>query len=126
MTLEEEWAEQDKLALHRAVKAMLEHKETRRFIAWLLIEGKALGGQPFSGEAPLTTAFNCGEMQMGYKVLELVLAVDASTLTLILKEIEDERRDRTAEQRRRDDDNLRDEFVNNGDDGERLYGDGND
>lgn len=87
------FAEEEREALKRAVAALMLHKDTRKLLAWLLTEGKALGNQPFAGDA-LLTAFNCGEMQMGHRVLELILETNPSALTSLLMEIRNDREDR--------------------------------
>lgn len=91
--LQQKFLEEDRDALKRAVAAMMLHRDTRKLLGWLLAEGKAIGHQPFAGDA-LITAFNCGEMQMGNRVLELVVETNPASLTSLLMEMKNEREDR--------------------------------
>ena len=98
MTLAElnlEYAMQDESQRREAIAAMLQHPATRKFLWWLLGEGKAIGHNPFSTD-PLTMARECGEMAIGQTVMREVIETSASGFIALMKEMDDERRDRTA------------------------------
>lgn len=91
-----DWAKQDQQGLDNAVRAMLMHADTRRYLYWLLEIGKAIGHNPATGNA-LSTHFNCGEMNVGQKIMAHMIDVDPDGFLAVLKERENERKQRDME-----------------------------
>lgn len=90
-----EWERQDKQERDDAVKALLQHKQGRKYLYWLLSVGKAIGHNAFTGNA-LSTSFNCGEQNVGQQIMAHIIEVDAKGFLTTLQEQEDERADRAA------------------------------
>ena len=82
----------DRARLDNAVKAMLTQPDTRFYLNWLL-EISKLGANPFTNNA-LTTAFTCGELNVGQQIFAHILEVDTAGYVRMRQEIEDERRNR--------------------------------
>jgi hypothetical protein len=91
-----EWLKTDKRELDDAVKAMILHRATRRYLYWLLDIGKAIGQNAFTSEA-LTTAFQCGEQNIGNQVMAHLIEVVPDGFLELLKEMRDERTRRDTE-----------------------------
>lgn len=83
---------QRKAQLDRAVKAMLQHEDTRAYLYWLLEIGKAIGINPFTANA-LTTSFACGEQNVGQQIMAHLIEVSPDGFIRVLKEQEDAGRD---------------------------------
>src|SRR5690606_17637443 len=94
--IQRRWEQEDKEARDSAVLALLQHRQGRKYLYWLLAEGKALGFNAFTGNA-LSTAFNCGQQQVGHFIMEHILAVSPDGFLTMLKEAENERSERAAE-----------------------------
>lgn len=86
------WEKQDQTDREDAIRALLATVKGRRFIWWLLEVGKE-GIQPFTANA-LTTAFNCGELNVGKQILAQVIEIDPEGYLRLLKERQDERTNR--------------------------------
>lgn len=82
-------AQAAKLRRDNAVRAMLQHSDTREYLMWLLEIGK-VGMQPFTTNA-LTTSFNCGELNVGQQIFDHILEVDTAGYVQMMKERENER-----------------------------------
>jgi hypothetical protein len=93
---QKEWSKVDQQQLDDAVKAMFQHPATRRYLYWLLDIGKAIGENPFTSDA-LTTAFQCGEQNIGMKVMAHLIEVEPDGFLKLLKETRDERARREGE-----------------------------
>jgi hypothetical protein len=91
-----EWEKFDQGELDAAVSAMLEQRQTRRYLWWLLSVSKSLGENAFTANA-LTTAFGCGEQNVGQQVLAHMLEVAPEGFLILMKENADERRSRQDE-----------------------------
>lgn len=83
-----EYARQDLLAIEAAIRANLASYEGRKFL-WRLFELGRVGTQPFSGNA-LTTAFGCGELNVGNGILQLISEVDPMAYGRMMQEHLDE------------------------------------
>jgi hypothetical protein len=93
---QEQWKKQDKQALDNCVHALLQHQEGRAYLYWLLEIGRAIGQNPFTGNA-LTTSFECGQQNVGQQIMAHILEVAPDGFLKMLKEKQDERNRRTAE-----------------------------
>lgn len=93
--LKRRWAREDDGAVEDAITALMEHRDGRKFILWLLRIG-GVGLQPYTGNA-LQTAFNCGTLNVGNQVLEQVTRLSPEKYVLTMKENADERASRDAE-----------------------------
>jgi hypothetical protein len=91
-----EWSKTDKRELDDAVQAMLLHRSTRKYLYWLMDIGKAIGQNPFTGDA-LTTAFECGQQNVGQQVMAHLIEVAPDGFLALLKEVGDERSRRDTE-----------------------------
>lgn len=90
--LKARWLQEDETAINSAINALLQHEQGRKFLWWILELGK-VHQQPFTGNA-LTTAFNCGEMNIGQQFLERVTRVSSVGYMNMMKEMADERTER--------------------------------
>lgn len=91
-----EWEKFDQSELNDAIKAMMQHRPTRRYIWWLLTISKSLGQNAFTANA-LTTSFGCGEQNIGQQVLAHMLEVAPDGFLTLMKENADERKQRDDE-----------------------------
>lgn len=87
------WAEQDEALIKQAVEALLQLSNGRKFLWWLLEIGR-IGSQPYSGNA-LNTAFSCGELNVGQKVLDRIIATSPDGYVIMMKEQADVNRERS-------------------------------
>ena len=92
-TLKERWNKTDELEIDAAVKALLDHRHGRRLLWWMLRIG-GIGKQPFAVNA-LTTAFACGELNVGQQILDRIIAVSPEGYIEMMKENANESRERT-------------------------------
>ena len=92
---EQKWAEADQRELDEAVAALLLHKQTRRYLYWLLEITAAIGQNPMTDNA-LRTAFNCGEQNVGQQIMAHLLECAPDGFLTLLKERADERRERAS------------------------------
>lgn len=73
-----------------SIRKILSDSEGRRFLWWLLEIGR-VNAQPFTTNA-ITTAFNCGELNVGNQVLARIVEVDpASYVRMQMEQIDDHR-----------------------------------
>lgn len=72
--LQRQFAQVKKLRIDNAITNLASDSEGRELLWWLLQIGK-VGTQPFTSNA-LTTAFQCGELNVGQQVLDRILEVD--------------------------------------------------
>lgn len=91
-----EWEKFDQTELDSAISAMLQHSQTRRYLWWLLYISHAVGENAFTSNA-LTTAFACGEQNIGQQVLAHMLEVAPDGFLTLMKENADERKRREDE-----------------------------
>lgn len=99
-TLKRRWQKEDDFAIESAISALATHAQGRKFLWWLLEIGR-VGLQPYSGNA-LGTAFACGELNVGQRVLDRIIAVTPDGYISMMKENADERRKRDDELDRAD------------------------
>lgn len=90
--LYEQWELEDETAVNTAITALLEHRQGRKFFWWLLQLGR-VGLQPFANNA-LNTSFNCGELNVGNKILSRLMEVAPDRYVEMIKENADEQRTR--------------------------------
>jgi len=76
----------------KALNALLSTYEGRRLFWWMLEEA-GIGGQPFTPD-PHTTAFRCGELNVGNKILSRLFEVYPEAYVTMQKENEDAARAR--------------------------------
>ena len=93
--LKRRWLKEDELKIDSAVSQAIADKEGRKFLWWLLEIGR-IGTQPYSGNA-LNTAFSCGELNVGQRILDRIISVSPEGYLLMMKENNDERKERDAE-----------------------------
>lgn len=91
--LKRSWAKGDNDEIDSAIFTLLAERSGRRFLWWLLEIGK-VGTQPYAGNA-IHTAFACGELNIGQKILDRLLATSPDGYVLMMKENADEYRERT-------------------------------
>lgn len=90
--LKRKWEKADELELDLGVTELLASAPGRRLLWWLLDIGR-IGGQPFAQNS-LITAFNCGELNVGQRILDKLLTVSPDGYVNLLKEKQNERNDR--------------------------------
>lgn len=71
-----------------AVGALLQARNGRDFLWWLLEIGK-VGLQPFARD-PIFMGFNCGELNVGQQVLDRIVTVNPEGYLRMLKERQDD------------------------------------
>jgi hypothetical protein len=86
--LKRRWQKEDELRIDSAVSKAIADAEGRKFLWWLLEIGR-IGGQPYTTNA-LNTAFNCGELNVGQRILDRIISVSAEGYVLMMKENERE------------------------------------
>jgi hypothetical protein len=74
--------------IDKAINALSETVEGRRFLWWLLKTGK-VGTQPFASNA-LNTSFNCGELNVGNTILARIASVNPAVYVRMQQENENE------------------------------------
>lgn len=80
---------QAKLRRDQFIKAALETREGREYVYWILELGK-MGRNPYSGNA-LSTAFACGELNVGQQIQAHIIEVAPNEFLKLLAEKEEER-----------------------------------
>lgn len=90
--LKRRWAEEDDAQIDAAITALLDHRHGRRLLWWMLEIG-GVGRQPFAANA-LHTAFNCGELNVGQRLLDRIIFVSPQGYVNMMKENADERNTR--------------------------------
>ena len=93
--LTERYLKEDELAITSALEALLQHSHGRKLLWWLLEIGR-VGSQPFTPNA-LSTAFGCGELNVGQQILSRITSVSPEGYLTMMKEQADARRTRDAE-----------------------------
>ncbi len=93
--LKDGWTQNDEKEIDDAIGQLLQHAHGRRLLYWLLEIGKAIGINPFTGNA-LTTAFACGEQGVGQQVMVRILDKHPNGFMTMLKERANERHSRDA------------------------------
>lgn len=77
--LVERLKKQEAAARQTALRHLVGDENGRIFLWWLLQESKAIQYQPFSVD-PHLTAFNCGQMDVGARILAEIVGVSPTTL----------------------------------------------
>src|SRR4051812_28301611 len=90
--LKARWQREDDGKIDGAISACHEHENTRRLLWWLLEVGR-VGVQPYTGNA-LATAFACGELNVGQRILDRITSVSPDGYVNMMKEMADARRER--------------------------------
>jgi hypothetical protein len=93
--LKRRWLKEDEHKIESAVSKTLADAEGRKFLWWLLEIGR-IGHQPYANNA-LNTAFNCGELNVGQRILDRIISVSAEGYLTMMKENESERSERTKQ-----------------------------
>lgn len=83
--LKANWEAQDRLEVNLVYQELLKQPQGRKFL-WHLLGMCHIGHQPFTTNA-LTTAFNCGELNVGQRILSELLEVDALGYVTMQKEM---------------------------------------
>ena len=112
--LKERWHKSDEKEIDSSIYALLEHRHGRRMLWWLLRIG-GIGGQPFATNA-LITAFNCGELNIGQQILARIITVSPEGYVKMMKENQDESRERSEQLAGRGNSSGRDTDSDDGDD----------
>jgi hypothetical protein len=76
--------------LDNAVRAMLQHPDTREYLWWLLSIGKVTI-QPFIHGSPDGTAFQCGELNVGNQIFDHIMEINPEGYLTMYKEQLNER-----------------------------------
>src|SRR5690606_17189020 len=80
--------------IDQALRDLLSSPRGREYLWWLLQIGR-VGLQPFMTNA-LQTSFNCGELNVGQKILSHIIAVDpAGYVRMMQEKADDDRAERT-------------------------------
>ncbi len=91
--LKAQWEAQDKFEIEQAYRDLMSTRQGRKFLYYLLELTKFMQ-QPFNGQA-LGTAFNCGEQNVGKRILADMLGVAPDSFVVLMKEANDDNRTRT-------------------------------
>lgn len=102
--LQRRYEEQDAESIDRAIKILLSSADGRRF-AWLFLEECRVFQQPFNGNA-LSTAFACGELNVGQRFLAQLTQADPDAFLVMQKENMENARSRHASAQRAADDSA--------------------
>lgn len=92
--LKERWQKEDQQKIDSAVSKAVVDIDGRKFLWWLLEIGR-IGLQPYANNA-LNTAFNCGEMNVGQRILDRIISVSPEGYLQMMKENSDEVKERDA------------------------------
>ena len=93
--LKKRWLKEDEGKIDSAVSKFIADDEGRKFLWWLLQIGQ-IWRQPF-GHNALNTAFACGELNVGQRILDRVISVSPEGYLTMMKENADEHKKRDAE-----------------------------
>lgn len=85
----------DRIARQNGLRQLLATADGRRF-AWLFLADCRVFSQPFSSNA-LQTSFNCGELNVGQKLLAEITEADPDAFLVMMKENQDAERSRSAD-----------------------------
>lgn len=88
-----QWEAQDKFEIEQAYRDLMSTRQGRKFLYYVLELTKFMQ-QPFNGQA-LGTAFNCGEQNVGKRILADMLNVAPDSFVVLMKEANDDNRTRT-------------------------------
>lgn len=94
--LQARWQKQDQTDRQEALAALMQHSKGRALLNYWLQLGKAIGVNPFSGNA-LQTAFNCGELEVGQRMMTEVIEADPEGFLTLLREQANVKSSRAAE-----------------------------
>lgn len=92
--LKKRWLKEDEMRIDSAVSKAIEEAEGRKFLWWLLEIGR-VGMQPYAGNA-LNTAFACGELNVGQKILDRIVSVSPEGYLRMMQENNNEFKERAA------------------------------
>lgn len=92
-TLERTFQREDEEARREFIKAAMQYYQGRKFVWWLLQQTGCIGQPLFTNNA-LTTAFNCGQKNVGDQFLAEILEVAGEAFADMLKEMNNERLER--------------------------------
>jgi hypothetical protein len=90
--LKERWLREDEHKIESAISTAIADAEGRKFLWWLLEIGR-VGLQPYANNA-LNTSFNCGELNVGQRILDRIISVSPEGYLIMMKENNDEHRER--------------------------------
>lgn len=90
--LKTRWAEEDRLEIENVYQDLLSAARGRKFLFYLLGVAR-VGQQPFAPNA-LQMSFNCGELNVGQKLLSDILSAQPEGWILMQKEANDAYRTR--------------------------------
>lgn len=96
--LQQRHTEEDALARATGLKHLLSTADGRRFV-WLFLADCGVNRNPFSNNA-LSTSFNCGELNVGQKLLAEITVADPDAFLVMQKENVSVERSRTADANR--------------------------
>lgn len=82
------FAKDDKQEIDNAVQTLLENYSGRKFL-WHLLTISKIGQNPHTGEA-LSTAFACGELNIGQQILAHIIEVSPSGYIQMQREQQEE------------------------------------
>lgn len=91
----QEFARNDEHEINAAIALLLERREGRRFLWWLLEIG-GVSIQPFAGESSYTTAFNCGILNVGNTIQGRIIEASPNGYLTLQQENAIEHRERSA------------------------------
>jgi hypothetical protein len=93
--LKRRWEREDEDRINSAISKALEDAEGRKFLWWLLTIGR-IGMQPYTGNA-LSTAFSCGELNIGQQILDRIISNFPEGYVVMMKERNDEFNERNKQ-----------------------------
>lgn len=88
-----QWEAQDRFEIQEAYRKLMSSKAGRKLLGHFLEISKFMQ-QPFNGQA-LTTAFACGEQNVGKRILADMLEIDPDSFVKLIKERNDADRTRS-------------------------------
>lgn len=92
--LKRRWLKEDEMRIDSAMSKVIEDADGRKLLWWLLQIGR-IGAQPYTGNA-LNTAFTCGELNVGQRVLDRIISVSPEGYLRMMQENNDEVKERDA------------------------------
>lgn len=93
--LKKRWLTEDEGKINAAIVALLPLEQGKKLLWWLLQIG-GVGHQPFAGNS-LTTAFNCGVLDVGQQILARIVEISPEGYINMVKENANERARRDQE-----------------------------
>lgn len=88
-----EYAKNDALEINAALERLLQQRDGRRLLWWLLEIGR-VSGQPFRAD-PYLTAFGCGEMNVGNQIQARIIEASPTGYMNMQQEHADDDRTRS-------------------------------